>query len=749
MSATVFSLPIPLILLVHLHILEYPHANEPEYDHHIFDSRVRGLRERIKSLEDTFYFLVGRLHGNGRTILPSYPCLQPSDTIAFRTSLAKYLESLRHQSLYPAPKEPNGLGVKSNQKQKTIKRKDFAWWWKDVVVRKSLLEECSGEKFERLLLSVSTHVLFQGVSSSTAPLPENASHLLRNQPVIYSDLLSKYNSIRHIWSRSASVLLQRQDDLKSIRERLNYDDGVLTSKYLSLETERLVALADSKFQDLLRNFWQSCEGRRALEFLTQLCGFKPLDTVISPHPSTIRSTLHTVESKYTTAPPLPLPIAAAYHPANLKKIRRPVFLSAKSKARSVAQHALSEVAASRIDSSFAKIALSDRLNTELRTQQALADALAKVKKVGQEMISSVKTFEMKREGMAPVAPGLLLDLWQPDQRDHQSVKFDTQPTPELLSALGLYTPGTEQTLDVRIDYIRESVLSAYPSVPDLSASRLAFVGKQAFNSENLHPGPSRIPRAKPESTKALSLGDASIKNVQSPSQQTPEPSPPRPLITSTPPLTIRQRSANIRQPAVTQTAETHGLRRGSRVPQKSIRSSLATNRRPSLFSSDEEENEVHRIVRGTHEGSFEDPHAPMTPRVKGTPVHRIFTGTKSSTVKRQKQSYPMTFHEPPIALPSLVSSSSSFNDLLANVTDNGNVNHVNHDGWKNRRNNGSSWLQEARAEVDMVDDDANDYSDEGPSMTLRDILLQADTTQFDLLDAEEHENLGDESFGWD
>lgn len=106
-----------------------------------------------------------------------------------------------------------------------------------------------------------------------------------------------------------------------------------------------------------------------------------------------------------------------------------MFLSAKSKARSVAQHALSEVATSRIDSSFAKIALSDRLDTELRTQQALADALAKVKKVGQEMICSVKAFEMKREGMAPVAPGLLLDLWQPDQRDHQSVKFDVCATP--------------------------------------------------------------------------------------------------------------------------------------------------------------------------------------------------------------------------------------------------------------------------------------------------------------------------------
>ena len=68
MAATVFSLPIPLILLVHLHILEYPHANKPEYDHSIFDPRVRGLRERIKVLEDTGYFLVGRLEGNSRTV---------------------------------------------------------------------------------------------------------------------------------------------------------------------------------------------------------------------------------------------------------------------------------------------------------------------------------------------------------------------------------------------------------------------------------------------------------------------------------------------------------------------------------------------------------------------------------------------------------------------------------------------------------------------------------------------------------
>jgi hypothetical protein len=134
-----------------------------------------------------------------------------------------------------------------------------------------------------------------------------------------------------------------------------------------------------------------------------------------------------------------------------------------------------------------------------------------------------------------------------------------------------------------------------------------------------------------------------------------------------------------------------------------------------------------QIVRGTHEGSFEDPHAPVTPKVKSTPVYRIFTGTKGSTVKMPKQSYPMAFHEPPIALPSLVSSSSSFDDLLTDATydDDG-----NHDCWMAEQVNGSNRSQEVQREVQV---DADGYTDEGPSMTLHDILLRADTTQFDLL----------------
>ncbi|KIY46433.1 hypothetical protein FISHEDRAFT_16124, partial [Fistulina hepatica ATCC 64428] len=74
-----------------------------------------------------------------------YPCVQPSDSISFRTSLTKYLDGVRHYALQ---------GMKEATSNQAI-----AWWWKDVVVRKSLFEECAGVKFERLLLALSTHAI--------------------------------------------------------------------------------------------------------------------------------------------------------------------------------------------------------------------------------------------------------------------------------------------------------------------------------------------------------------------------------------------------------------------------------------------------------------------------------------------------------------------------------------------------------------------------------------------------------------
>jgi hypothetical protein len=63
MAASVFSLPVPLFLLIHLHLLQYPHSNKPEYDHNVFDTRIRGLRDRTRTMEDVCYFLVSRIAG--------------------------------------------------------------------------------------------------------------------------------------------------------------------------------------------------------------------------------------------------------------------------------------------------------------------------------------------------------------------------------------------------------------------------------------------------------------------------------------------------------------------------------------------------------------------------------------------------------------------------------------------------------------------------------------------------------------
>lgn len=81
--------------------------------------------------------------------MSTYPCTAPADTMAFRTSLAKYLENLRHAAVYPKSgvKNPGASLVRDKGKTKelvTSTETAESWWWKDVVVRKSLLEECSG-----------------------------------------------------------------------------------------------------------------------------------------------------------------------------------------------------------------------------------------------------------------------------------------------------------------------------------------------------------------------------------------------------------------------------------------------------------------------------------------------------------------------------------------------------------------------------------------------------------------------------
>ncbi|ESK91576.1 hypothetical protein Moror_2571, partial [Moniliophthora roreri MCA 2997] len=231
---------LPLLLLVHLQILQYTKVNEPQYDLDLFASN-RGLTERTKSMEDICYFLVECAEGkNGaRKILGTYPCLKPSDSTIFRTSLAKYLEALRHDSL------------------RTSAPQQIPYWWKDVMVRRSLLEECAGEKFMRILVAFSTHVLFEKSKDCT----ENPT------PAAYAEALSLAQSKKNAWTQAATRLQQIQGELETLRTRL---DKPIESKYSTLATERLTALRDAKLDDIRRQ-WNDDE---ALDFLLDIAGLQ-------------------------------------------------------------------------------------------------------------------------------------------------------------------------------------------------------------------------------------------------------------------------------------------------------------------------------------------------------------------------------------------------------------------------------------------------------------------------------------------
>ena len=56
-------LPTSLLLLIHLHLLNFPSTDALNYDEKLFDPKTRGIRERVSTMEDVSYFLVGKVEG--------------------------------------------------------------------------------------------------------------------------------------------------------------------------------------------------------------------------------------------------------------------------------------------------------------------------------------------------------------------------------------------------------------------------------------------------------------------------------------------------------------------------------------------------------------------------------------------------------------------------------------------------------------------------------------------------------------
>ncbi|KAK0488666.1 hypothetical protein IW261DRAFT_1440886 [Armillaria novae-zelandiae] len=417
MDSSVCPLPLPLLLLIHLHILEYPHVNDPEYDINVFNAGMRGLRDRARSMQDIFYFLVGKIErtkSRVQKILPSYPCLKPADTTTFRNSLAKCLENLRHQA------------IASFAEAGTLTT-NVPWWWRDVVVRKSLLEQCEGEKFMRMVVCLSAHALFVAVSAISVT-SNNISQLSGK----YASRLECMKCSRDGWVRAGFVLLQRSRDLNALRDNL-VKQPIDPSKYGFLSTPRLITLLNSKERDL-KPTWTD----RALESLLELSGLKMSPTLSLSSLSTNVSATATLRQQASTSPQV-LPVVAAHHLSNLRKLKRPVLVKTPRsdtvvKTTSITPHV--------------SAILTEYHDAEVRMHQDLDSALTTINRVHDRYDSQIR--KPRKQG----APSLNLRR-PPDWRLH--VEFEKPPD---LSSSSLSTLGDLRSLEKRINHIRRKLLPA-------------------------------------------------------------------------------------------------------------------------------------------------------------------------------------------------------------------------------------------------------------------------------------------------
>ncbi|KAL4255990.1 HAUS augmin-like complex subunit 6 N-terminal domain-containing protein [Pleurotus pulmonarius] len=665
------NLPPSFLLLVHLCILDYPHANKSEYDQDLFNAATRGLRERAKTMEDVTYFLVNSIVGKkeARLMLPSYPCVQPADSTAFRVSLTKYLETLRNHH----------RDSKSDTSAPLAKDSVSMAMWKDTVVRKSLLEECAGERFERLILCFSTHAIFQRtkrapVSRSFDDVPEADNALLRSQPLKYASLLALSQAKRVHWRRVSSLFSQRQGDLALVRREVLSGETSRLSAYDGLSTERLHSLAESKYRDLLR-FHTIEDGAANLEEFLRITGLKfpSFESGSSSQPvASSYASLPPSKQQNKAAVPSPLPVAAAHHPAYLKKLKSSNFVD--TSASDPSEHDTRESRASKqvtSSYSFASTAVADTIENERGTQQTLSAALRKARRVGLELAGQI---EALNDG--PSKPSVVPSPLLHPHSLSIHVNFETEYTPDLAKSLALDTlEEPSNDLESRIDYIRTALL---PNFPDITTT--------ADNTTNIPE--SRLPRAIPQSKHE----DASAGS-EHPRQKHP-------------------RSGQSIRSSLMQT------------PRRSGKWANARPRKRSEYVVD--------LIDGIQDDSVSfDEDNPLEFSVV-TPSHPLPSGTPLNTSRRGGRTLGMlgkTAKKPSFAMPirefELPSPGDSDHEEQGrSASDPGDVIDLPDDG----QADGSD---QAIREVD------SEGYDEGPSMTLREILLHADTTSYDMIGNEE------------
>ncbi|KAI0742022.1 hypothetical protein C8Q80DRAFT_1274349 [Daedaleopsis nitida] len=741
-------LPNALLIILHLHLLNYPLQDAAGYNERLFD-QSRGMRERTKAMEDITYFLVTRVEGSkerAKALLPTYPCLQPSDTAPYRMGLAKYLESLRSAVAHTT----HASDSKGKSPAPAAIDEASAWWWKDVVVRKSILDECSGDRFERLILALSTHAVLKSTSLRASSLSAKDDHEadLGELSRDYTTRLAAAQTAKQEWERSAALLLARQSDLARIRARIADPKQAGSSRFESLATDRLLALRDSRYQDLLRTSWAGVEGRSALHLVTELAGLLDASASVTSEPmdkATGTGAENPSQSQTGLGIPQPLPIAAAHHPAQIHALRLPLFpRSSPSKPSSTASQDLSQAHA--IDSCSPPHAVVERLAAIEKIQTALQMALTSTQSVHgqiQHRLQNAKAMAKEEAShQSSHMANIRLDagLWH--RRAGTPVDFQKSPDASSTFALaGLARSNAEHTVEERIAHIRATVL------PPFTADPLPLPLPASDAEWAIAPERSRIPQPAPRAHRTAGApAHPASRNLNT---LRPVAAPPK------------QRQVRVAQAQAGTAAHSRipsgsvPVKRGvlaaradadARARRMSRRASAARTRRSTMFGRGEDAD-IFRIAQSVQDRSDpededegeESPDATRpVPRTPARAHAQITRGTLLSNVKKSvpRQSFDIEKYER-VQLPRLPSLHLHTAPELEEDED----------------EDANELIQEIQAvryaTSDMGGEAGVDEIYEGNSMTLADILLQAGHQGDASMQLLEEDELGDDMSDWE
>ena len=117
-------------------------------------------------------------------------------------------------------------------------------------------------------------------------------------------------------------------------------------------------------------------------------------------------------------------------------------------------------------------------------RQALVDRISQTQRRQVELATRFNALKLS----SPSPTSNTLDLWSfPSESVLGSFDLDPKPTREMFASLSLPVPPEDETLalEMRIQQIREGLLTPYPPIPDPSAPRL-------FSLETPQIGPGRM-----------------------------------------------------------------------------------------------------------------------------------------------------------------------------------------------------------------------------------------------------------------